>query len=139
MRGLTGLFMLVVCSRCVFEGLADVLLGEADSTIPLPKTSDLVQCDEERCQDILDYVSSISTPLRTGAVLARQACYLPSVTMGGGPLIGETGIKGLLMATGHTCWGIQNSCATGKLISEFVFDGKAKSARIDSLDPRRVL
>jgi glycine/D-amino acid oxidase-like deaminating enzyme len=54
-------------------------------------------------------------------------------------LIGETGIRGLLLAAGHTCWGIQNSCATGKLVSEFVFDGGPKSARIDSLDPRRVL
>lgn len=43
------------------------------------------------------------------------------------------------MATGHTCWGIQNSCATGKLISEFVYEGSAKSARIDALDPRRFL
>jgi glycine/D-amino acid oxidase-like deaminating enzyme len=43
------------------------------------------------------------------------------------------------MAAGHTCWGIQNSCGTGKLISEFLFDGEAKSAKIDSLDPRRVL
>jgi glycine/D-amino acid oxidase-like deaminating enzyme len=77
--------------------------------------------------------------MRTGEVLVKQACYLPHVSGGGGPLIGETGSKGLFMASGHTCWGIQNSCATGKLISEFVFEGGAKSARIDSLDPRRVL
>ena len=72
-------------------------------------------------------------------MLLRQACYLPSVSLGGGPLIGETGITGLLMAAGHTCWGIQNSCATGKLMSEFVFDGKAHSADISSLDPRKFL
>lgn len=77
--------------------------------------------------------------MRTGEVIAKQACYLPSVSGGGGPLIGETGIKGLFLATGHTCWGIQNSCATGKLVSELVFDGKAKSANIAALDPRRVL
>lgn len=113
--------------------------GEGDTLIPLPKSSDLVVCDEDRCQDIVDYVSSISTPMREGEVLAKQACYLPSVSLGGGPLIGETGIKGLFMATGHTCWGIQNSCATGKLMSEFIFDGRAKSANISSLDPRKFL
>ncbi|KAI9049346.1 hypothetical protein LZ554_007190 [Drepanopeziza brunnea f. sp. 'monogermtubi'] len=113
--------------------------GEGDSLVPLPKTSDLVVCDEDRCQDIIDYCGSISTLMRSGTILAKQACYLPSVAGGGGPLIGETGIKGLLMATGHTCWGIQNSCATGKLMSEFVFDGGAKSASIGGLDPRRVL
>jgi len=85
----------------------------------------------------MDYISSISTTLRKGEVLKKQACYLPSVIGGGGPLIGETGIKGLLMATGHTCWGIQNSCATGKLISEFVYEGEAKSAKISMLDPRK--
>jgi glycine/D-amino acid oxidase-like deaminating enzyme len=72
-------------------------------------------------------------------VAIKQACYLPSVAGADGPLIGETGIKGLLIASGHTCWGIQNSCATGKLMSEFVFDGKAKSAKIGALDPRAVL
>ncbi|KAH6715623.1 FAD dependent oxidoreductase [Leptodontidium sp. MPI-SDFR-AT-0119] len=113
--------------------------GEGDTLVTLPASSDLVTCDEDSCQDIIDYVSSISTPLREGEVLVKQACYLPSVAGGGGPLIGETGIRGLLLATGHTCWGIQNSCATGKLMSEFIFEGEAKSARIEGLDPRRFL
>lgn len=114
--------------------------GEADNLVPLPKTTEEVETDEARCQDIVDYVSSISDELRDGTVTVRQACYLPNVeTANGGPLIGETGVKGLLIAAGHTCWGIQNGPGTGKLISEFVFDGKAKSANIESLDPRKVL
>ncbi|KAI9683725.1 MAG: hypothetical protein M1822_005915 [Bathelium mastoideum] len=113
--------------------------GEGDNQVAFPASTDLVQVDEGRCQDIVDYVGSISDELRNGEVTARQACYLPNVQMGSGPLIGETGVKGLLMAAGHTCWGIQNGPGTGKLISEFVFDGMAKSAKIDSLDPRRVL
>ena len=36
-------------------------------------------------------------------------------------------------------WGIQNGPGTGKLMSEFVFDGKAISANIGSLDPRKIL
>ncbi|RKF56631.1 putative oxidoreductase C1F5.03c [Erysiphe neolycopersici] len=114
--------------------------GDSDSLVSLPQTSDLVECDESRCQGIIDHVSSISTVLREGKVLKKQACYLPSVKGNtNGPLIGKTKFKGLLLATGHTCWGIQNSCATGKLISEIIFDGKAKSANIDSLDPRHFL
>lgn len=114
--------------------------GEGDNLVSLPKTTEDVETDEARCQDIVDYVSSISNELRDGMVTVRQACYLPNVeTASGGPLIGETGIKGLFMAAGHTCWGIQNGPGTGKLISEFVFDGKAKSANIESLDPRQVL
>ncbi|KAF6223280.1 hypothetical protein HO133_000122 [Letharia lupina] len=114
--------------------------GEGDTMVPLPKTTQDVVTDDSRCQDIIDYVSSISDELRDGEVTARQACYLPNVqAASGGPLIGETGVKGLLMAAGHSCWGIQNGPGTGKLISEFVFDGKAKSASIGSLDPRKVL
>lgn len=114
--------------------------GEGDTLVPLPNTTADVEIDERRCQDIIDYVSSISDELRDGEVTARQACYLPNVeAASGGPLIGETGVKGLLMAAGHTCWGIQNGPATGKLMSEFVFDGKAKSAKISNLDPRKVL
>lgn len=114
--------------------------GEGDTLVPLPKTTADVETDDARCQDIVDYVSSISDELRDGEVTIRQACYLPHVEAGSsGPLIGETDVKGLLMAAGHTCWGIQNGPATGKLMSEFIFDGKATSANIGSLDPRKVL
>ncbi|KAI9813833.1 MAG: hypothetical protein M1827_003623 [Pycnora praestabilis] len=114
--------------------------GEGDTYISLPTTSDLVQVDESRCQDVVDYIASISDEMRDGEVTARQACYLPEVHGAvKGPLVGETGVKGLLMAAGHSCWGIQNSAGTGKVISEFVFDGKAQSASIGGLDPRKAL
>jgi glycine/D-amino acid oxidase-like deaminating enzyme len=113
--------------------------GEGDYLVPLPATTDLVEVDESRCQDIVDYVGSISDELRDGEVTARQACYLPNVSVGGGPLIGQTSTKGLFLAAGHTCWGIQNGPGTGKLISELVFDGEAKSAKVKggSLDPKK--
>jgi glycine/D-amino acid oxidase-like deaminating enzyme len=111
--------------------------GEGDHIIPLPTSSDLVQCDESRCDDIVEQVGSISEELRDGEVTARQACYLPNVSRGGGPLVGFTSVKGLLMGAGHTCWGIQNGPATGKVLSEFVYDGEGKSARVESLDPRK--
>ena len=114
--------------------------GEGDHLVPLPKSSDLVEVDESRCQDVVDYVSAISDELRDGEVTARQACYLPNVAAGaGGPLVGHAGVKGLYIASGHTCWGIQNAPGTGKLMSEFVFDGDAKSAKVKNLDPRNVL
>ncbi|KAF4556681.1 FAD dependent oxidoreductase-like protein 7 [Elsinoe fawcettii] len=114
--------------------------GEGDRLVPLPASTDLVQVDEKRCQDVVDYVSSISDELRDGEVTARQACYLPNVTKGSGhPLIGPTKVKGLFMCTGHTCWGIQNGPGSGKLMSEFIFDGEAKSANVKALDPRLVL
>lgn len=111
--------------------------GEGDHLVALPATTDLVEVDEARCQDVVDYVGSVSDELRDGEVTARQACYLPNVESGGGPLIGKTSHRGLYMAAGHTCWGIQNGPATGKVISELVFEGEARSAKIEggSLDP----
>ena len=118
--------------------------GPTDYDVPLPATSDKVAVNNESCSDIFDAVGSISKELDEGEVTIRQACYRPIVVIGGerqhtGPLLGETGIDGLLMATGHDSWGIQNSAASGKVMSELVFDGKSLSADIRSLDPRRLL
>jgi glycine/D-amino acid oxidase-like deaminating enzyme len=113
--------------------------GEGDTLIPLPVSSDLVEVDESRCQDIVDEVTSISEELRDGEVTAKQACYLPNVSRGGGPLIGKTKVEGLLMGAGHTCWGIQNAPGTAKCLSELVWDGKIKSANLSSLDPNKYM
>lgn len=111
--------------------------GEGDRMVPLPETSADVQVDDARCQDIVDYCASFSDEMRDGEVLVRQACYLPQVEYGNGPLIGPTRTKGVFLAAGHTCWGIQNGPATGKLVSEMIFEDEAKSANISMLDPRR--
>lgn len=114
--------------------------GEGDIEVDLPPTTSEVEVDENRCDELISQVASISDHIREGIVTRKQACYLPIVHIGGsGPLIGETGIEGLLLASGHSCWGINNAPATGVILSELIFDGKAKSADIRSMDPRRVL
>jgi len=115
--------------------------GEGDMDVPVPDSTADVVVDEARCDELIAQVSSVSDHIRTGRVTRKQACYLPVLNIGGsgGPLIGETGIEGLLLATGHSCWGINNAPATGLLVSEMVFDGKAVSADIRGLDPRRIL
>lgn len=109
--------------------------GPTDSDAPLPLTTADVEVDRARCDDIATQVGAVSDELgRDGEVLARQACYLPQ----GGPFIGPVpGHKGVIVAAGHTCWGIQNAPGTGKLVSEIVFDGKAVSARLGGCDPSR--
>ena len=79
--------------------------GSGDNC-PLPDTVDDVIVDEHSCELIYAHVSSISQQLREGTVEKRQACYLPSVSSGDGPIIGEADqiAKGLFIATGHTCW-----------------------------------
>ncbi|KAI8410330.1 hypothetical protein FOFC_10184 [Fusarium oxysporum] len=105
--------------------------GEPDTNVPLPETADQVECDEAQCDDIISYISTFSPVLAAAPIKAKQACYLPRHIRFGqesGPLIGRTTVPGLFVAAGHTCWGIQNGPGTGKLMSEFVFDGGAKSA-----------
>ncbi|KAI0801696.1 FAD dependent oxidoreductase [Xylaria sp. FL0064] len=114
--------------------------GECDPTVPLPETADLVEVDEAQCDDIAAYIGTVSKTLKAAPVLAKQACYMPRHVRPGQestPLVGSTAIKGLWVAAGHTCWGIQNGPATGKLMSEFIFEGAAKSADIAELDPRQ--
>ncbi|KAH6509812.1 hypothetical protein HBI56_129970 [Parastagonospora nodorum] len=112
--------------------------GEGDTLIPLPALSSSVEVDQGRCEDIISQVSSISEELRDGEVTARQACYLPNVEgRGGGPIVGETRVKGVFLGTGHTCWGIQNGPGTGRVLSEMVWEGKASSADVRSLAPGR--
>ncbi|KAF7551947.1 hypothetical protein G7046_g7576 [Stylonectria norvegica] len=114
--------------------------GEPDTTIPLPETADLVEFDEAQCDDIISYISTISPALASAPIKAKQACYLPQHIRFGtesGPLIGQTGVPGIWVAAGHTCWGIQNGPGTGKLMSEYIFDGETTSADIDRLDPRK--
>ncbi|KAL7625516.1 hypothetical protein AAE478_004736 [Parahypoxylon ruwenzoriense] len=114
--------------------------GEPDSIIPLPETADQVECDESQCDDLISYISTVSPVLGSAAIAAKQACYLPRHMRFGKestPLIGGTSVGRLWIASGHTCWGIQNGPATGKLMSEFIFDGEAKSADIAELDPKK--
>ncbi|KKY30333.1 putative oxidoreductase [Diaporthe ampelina] len=109
--------------------------GPTDSSVPLPLSTADVEVDRSRCDDIAAQVGAVSDELgRDGHILARQACYLPQ----GGPFIGPVpGHKGVIVAAGHTCWGIQNAPGTGKLVSELVFDGKAVSAVLGGCDPSR--
>lgn len=108
-----------------------------DLDVPLPLTTAEVEVDRASCDEIAVQAGAISDELgRDGDVVSRQACYLPQ----GGPFIGPVpGHKGVIVAAGHTCWGIQNAPGTGKLVSELVFDGKAVSARLGGCDPSRAI
>ena len=108
--------------------------------IPLPETADLVEFDEDHCDDLAAYIGTISPVLAAAPVKTKQACYLPRHMWFGeerSPLIGETTVPGLWIAAGHTCWGIQNGPATGCLMAELLLDGKAKSSDIARLAPKK--
>lgn len=111
--------------------------GEGDTLVDLPETSDAVEVVREKCDELYHYVSKLSKNLSSGHILKRQACYLPvlNVPTSSGPLVGETNVEGLYIASGHSCWGINNAPGTGKVMSELLLEGEAKSAEISGLDP----
>jgi hypothetical protein len=118
------------------------LCGSGDYTVPLPPNASEITISTQRTAELIDAASSISDDLRSGTVTSKRACYLPTVVTperSRGPLVGETGVVGLLLAAGHSCWGVQNAPATGMVVSEIIFDGGPRSADVSELDPRRVL
>ena len=116
--------------------------GPSDTNVPLPETTDLVEFDPAVCDTIYKDISSISQAILEGEVVTQQACYRPCVVGRArdiGPLVGPTSIESLWLASGHDSWGISNGPGTGKVISEMIYDGKASSADVSSLDPRLML
>lgn len=111
--------------------------GEGDSSVLIPETTDDVEVVSEKCEELFKYVSKLSPNLAKGKILKKQACYLPvlDIPSSSGPLIGETNMPKLYLASGHSCWGINNAPATGLLISELLLDGEAKSCDISALNP----
>ncbi|GMM34254.1 Tda3 protein [Saccharomycopsis crataegensis] len=111
--------------------------GEGDTAVDVPETTDDVQVVKEKCDRLFHFVGKLSPNLRKGRILKRQACYLPvlDVPSSSGPLIGETNVPRLYLASGHSCWGINNAPGTGKVMAELLLDGEASSADISALDP----
>ena len=118
--------------------------GPDDYGVPLPDTSDEVAVDQKSCNDIRTAVESVSQEIHDGEVITRQACYKPQMRPHDegeevGPMVGPTGIRGLWIATGHDEWGIQNAPGTGLVMSEMIFEGTARSADCEPLDPKHFL
>ncbi len=111
--------------------------GEGDTLVGVPETTDDVEVIHEKCDELFNYAKKISKELESGTVLKRQACYLPvlDVPSASGPLIGKTNVENLYLASGHSCWGINNAPGTGKVMAELILDGEATSADISLLDP----
>lgn len=111
--------------------------GEGDTSVPVPESTDDVEVVREKCDDLFKYAAKVSPELEGGRLLRRQACYLPVVDVPScsGPFMGETNVNGLFLASGHSCWGINNAPGTGKVMAELVLEGKARSARLTGLEP----
>ncbi len=118
--------------------------GPDDYSVPLPETTEEVEVDKKKCEDVWTAVSSVSREIHDGEVITNQACYKPQIRPHEedeevGPIVGPADIKGVWLATGHDEWGVSNSVGTGLVMSEMILEGEAKSADCESLDPKHFL
>ncbi|SMN17844.1 similar to Saccharomyces cerevisiae YHR009C TDA3 Putative oxidoreductase involved in late endosome to Golgi transport [Maudiozyma saulgeensis] len=112
--------------------------GEGDTLLDLPDPTKDSPIDEGKCEELFKFAGKLSNSIANGHTLLKQACYLPvlNVPTSSGPLLGQTNVDNLYLASGHSCWGINNSVISGKIMSEVILDGVAASAPIDKLEPK---
>ena len=116
--------------------------GPDDHAAALPARADGVAVDPARIEAVEAALGGVSRALRDGEVLARQACHKPQIREheegeAVGPMVGGLGVRGLWLATGHDEWGVQNAPGTGRVVSEMVLEGRARSADVQGLEPWR--
>jgi glycine/D-amino acid oxidase-like deaminating enzyme len=118
--------------------------GPDDYDDPLPSGTEAVKVEDQKCEDVLTAMKSVSREIHDGKVLTKQACYKAQIRKHGedeevGPMVGPMGIKGLWLATGFDEWGIQNAPGAGFVMSEMILEGAARSADVEFLDPKHWL
>merc|ERR1739838_1286864 len=97
---------------------------------PLPENPLDITPDAEKVEILIAEVKRCSSFFEGADIKGTHACYLPG-SEDEQPVIGpiQTTANGFI-ACGHTCWGILNAPATGRVISELVADGKATSVDV---------
>ncbi|KAI9281036.1 FAD dependent oxidoreductase [Sporodiniella umbellata] len=99
------------------------MCGEADD-VTLPRTPKEARITNESINDTLYQVGMISKEVRNSRILSRQSGYIP-MTGTGNPFIGpQSPYSNLYVGIGHGLWGILQAPITGKMLSEWVLDGK---------------
>lgn len=117
------------------------ICSRGDLGIPLPHPANAVEVSSDTCQDIINAAKSVSEELRKGQVTGRRACYLPVLdgSSNNDPVIGNSELEGLVLATGHSCWGISNAPGTGKAISELILEGRISCMDTATLELARTI
>lgn len=113
------------------------------SAVPedLPDDPAMISIDRSDAADLKDFASAISSDLEQALYsddnFVAQACNLPT-SPDGIPVIGQVpGCEGAYIATGHSCWGILNSPATGKGLAELIVNGCSSSINLTAFSPAR--
>jgi len=117
------------------DGTTYVCAISSDS--PVPPDPGAVEPDAGAIERLQSICERVSPHLNQANVIAAQACFRP-IIRNGLPAIGRVlGLRGALIATGHSVWGMLNAPATGEAIAELILDGRARNIDLKPFDPGR--
>lgn len=88
--------------------------------------------------ELINLEAAISRmPLLENAGLSSHWAGLYEITPDAHPIFGSTPVKGFLVVTGFSGHGFMHGPISGKLMSEFILDGKYESLDVSTLDLNR--
>jgi len=119
------------------DGTVYMCGGCTSSEMPLPHDPACVEVDDNACEQIKKMAGKVSDELRQVTEYTRSACYLPH-SADGVPVIGHVPqVPGLMIAAGHSCWGILQAPATGEAMAELIIHGRASNVDLKPFSPGR--
>jgi glycine/D-amino acid oxidase-like deaminating enzyme len=105
---------------------------------PVPVDPGTIEPDDAIQAKLQHMVTNTIPALRGAKPVVTQACYRP-VTIDGLPLVGpHPDHPEVIIATGHSVWGMLNGPATGEAVAELIMDGAASTISLDVFDPARL-
>jgi len=117
------------------DGTTYVCAISSDSPVPLDPGA--VGPDPGAIERLQRICERLSPRLNKRKVMAAQACFRP-LSRDGLPVIGRVpGVESVLVATGHSVWGMLNAPATGEAVAELILDGQARNIDLKPFAPGR--
>lgn len=98
-----------------------------------------VEVRPDAVRRLVDVARAVSSEMKNAEVNGSgQSCHLP-ITQDGMPVMGAVpGTNGLYVTTGHSCWGILNSPASGAAMAELIATGSVTCVKnFDAFSPKR--
>ena len=138
------------------DGTVYMCGGCSSDHAPLPPHPREVAVDTAACAQIKETAACVSAELGAVTRYTPSACYLPH-SEDGAPLIGHLDqvttvtsdqvivrrsnlspqVPGLVVAAGHSCWGILQGPATGEAVAELLVLGAASHVDLRPFCPGR--
>jgi len=115
------------------------ITGESHDFLHMTERPGEEVVEPDKVQKLMDAMIKISSDVLGGLKPhTTQACFWPE-TPQGYPIVGfMPHVKGLLVATGHSVWGILQGPATGLAIAELLVEGESRSVDLSKLGFDRV-